>query len=62
MVLCGSLSLMSLFFRLMMDVKDVGEKWIEYEFRRNAISATWKCFCYGLRMHQHPWLWQFGSP
>ena len=36
-------------FRLMLDVKDVGEKWIEHEFRRNAISAAQKRFCYGLR-------------
>ena len=35
-----------LFFRLMMDVKDVGEQWIEYKSRRNAISATYTFFCY----------------
>ena len=29
-----------LFFRLMMDVEDVGGKWIEYESRRKAISAS----------------------
>ena len=28
------------FFRLMMDVMDVGEIWIEYEPRRNVILAT----------------------
>ena len=36
-------------FRLMLDVKDVGEKWIEHEFRRNVILAAQKRFCYGLR-------------
>ena len=35
-----SLMLVSLFFRPIMDVKDAGEKWIEYESRRNVISAT----------------------
>ena len=41
-----------LFYTLMMEVKDVGEIKIEYELRRNAISATWKRLCYGLEMHQ----------
>ena len=36
------------------EVVDVGKKWIEYESRRNAISATQKPLCYGLRMHQLP--------
>ena len=50
-----------LFNKLMMSVEVVEGKWIEFESRRNAISATLKHFCYGLRMHQHPWRWQFGS-
>ena len=28
------------------------EELIKYESRRNAISAMWKRFCYGLEMHQ----------
>ena len=47
-----SLMRVSLFFRRIMDVKDVGEKWIKYGSRRNVILATWKRFCYGLRMYQ----------
>ena len=47
-----SLMRVSLFFRRIMDVKDVGEKWIKYGSRRNVILANWKRFCYGLRMHQ----------
>ena len=50
----------SVFYRLMMDVKDVGEK-MEYEFRCNAISADWKRFFYGLRMHENSWRLQIGS-
>ena len=38
--MCCSLMSVSLFYTLMMEVKDVGEKLIEYESRRNAISAT----------------------
>ena len=48
---CSRMSV-SLFYTLMMEVKNVGEIIIEYESRRNAISATWKRFCYGLGMHQ----------
>ena len=35
-----SLMSVSLFFRLMMGVEDVGGKWIEYASRRNAIWDT----------------------
>ena len=34
-----SLMHVSLFFRLMMDVKDVGGQWIEYKTRRNVTST-----------------------
>ena len=40
-----SLVCVSLIFRLIMGVKDVGGECIGYEYRPNAISATSKCFC-----------------
>ena len=36
-----SLVSVSLLFRLMMDVEDVGRKWIECKSRHNAISPMW---------------------
>ena len=59
-LLC-SLMHVCLLYTMMMGVKGVVEKWIEYESRRNAISATWKRFFFGLRIRQQPWRWQFGS-
>ena len=35
-----SLVRVSLLFRMIMDVKDIGEKWIKNESRRNVMSAT----------------------
>ena len=36
---CALMSVSS-FLRLVMGVEDVGGKWLEYESRRNAISAS----------------------